>query len=211
MELDRFLLWCGVIGGPLFIVVFLVEGALRPGYNAMRAPVSALALGERGWVQRANFMVTGLLMLACALGLPSALQPYGGSFWGPLLIGSYAIGLIGAGVFVTDVTGDREEPAPTKRDAPAVLHDLFSLVVFLSLFAACFVFARLFAASGAFGWAAYSVVSGILFGVGFVLFARGFAGAGNLAPIGGLLQRLTIAIGWFWISLVAAHLLGVVA
>ena len=188
-----------------------MEGALRPGYDPMRAPVSALALGPRGWVQRANFVVTGLLMLACAFGLPVALRAYGGSFWGPVLVGSYAIGLIGAGVFVTDVMGNPTEPTATKRGPQSVLHDLFSLVVFLSLFAACFVFARLFSASGAFGWAAYSVVSGVLFGIGFILFARGFAGAGNLAPIGGLLQRLTIAVGWTWIALVAAHLLGVSA
>src|SRR6185437_8285343 len=85
-------------------IVFLVEGALRPGYDPMRAPVSALAIGPRGWVQRVNFIVTGVLMLACAFGLSSALRPYGGSFWAPLFVALYALGLVDAGIFVTGVT-----------------------------------------------------------------------------------------------------------
>ena len=40
------LLACGVIGGPLFVVVFLVEGATRVGYDPQRDPVSSLALGD---------------------------------------------------------------------------------------------------------------------------------------------------------------------
>ena len=167
----------------------------------------------RAWPARVgagvNFIVTGVLVLACAFGLSSAVRAYGASFWAPVLIGTYAVGLIGAGVFVTDVTGIREEPASNKRGPHAILHDLFSLVVFLSLFAACFLFARLFSISGASGWAAYSAISGILFGVGFILFAQAFAGAGKLTKVSGLLQRMTIAIGWIWIALVAAHLLDV--
>ena len=181
---------------------------LRSGYDELRQPVSALALGERGWIQRTNFVVTGILMLACAFGLHLALVAYGRSFWGPFLIGLYAVGLIGAGIFATDVTGmPSKAPAPQQRDFRGALHDLFSLVVFASLFVACFVFAHQFAVSGSWGWRLYSVMTGILFGTGFIVFARGFASAGKLAAIAGLLQRLTTAVGWIWLALVAAHLL----
>src|SRR5262245_29812033 len=98
----RTLLVCGVIAGPLFIIVFLLEGPTRANYNPLRHPISSLALGEQGWVQTANFIVTGLLMLAYAVGLRRALQPRGGSWWGPVLVGVIAIGLIGAGFFPTD-------------------------------------------------------------------------------------------------------------
>ena len=81
------------------------------------------------------------------------------------------------------------------------------MFVFIPLIVACFVFSHLFAVSGAIGWSVYSAVSGILFGIGFVIFARGFSGSGKLAGIAGLLQRLTIAIGWIWLALVALHLL----
>jgi hypothetical protein len=209
MQTQQILLLCGMIAGPLFLIVFLIEGALRAGYNALRQPVSALALGNRGWVQRVNFMATGVLMLACAFGLHLAPLSHS-SFWAPFLIGLYALGLIGAGIFVTDVTGlPAAISTPAKRDVSGVIHDLFSLIVFVSLFVACFVFAHLFAISGSSSWEIYSVVTGILFAIGFLLFARGFASTSRLASIAGLLQRLTIAIGWIWIALVAAHLLGI--
>ena len=92
---------CGVIAGPLFVVAFLFEGATRADYDPLRHPVSSLALGDYGWVQSANFLVAGLLTLAFSVGLRSALRLGKGSTWGPLLVGVWAIGLLGAGVFVT--------------------------------------------------------------------------------------------------------------
>jgi len=64
--------------------------------KALRHPVSSLALSDFGWMHIANFIVVGLLMLAFAIGLRRALRPLGGSTWGSLLVGSYAIGLLGA-------------------------------------------------------------------------------------------------------------------
>ena len=49
------LLCCSAIAGPLFVTVFVVEGAQRPDYKPLRHPVSSLALGSRGSVQVANF------------------------------------------------------------------------------------------------------------------------------------------------------------
>jgi hypothetical protein len=62
----RTLLACGVIGGPLFVATFLVEDATHANYDPLRHPVSSLALSDSGWVQGANFIVTGLLTLAFA-------------------------------------------------------------------------------------------------------------------------------------------------
>jgi len=61
-RLTLLLLAGGVIGPPLFIVVFLIEGATRPGYSAWRNYVSDLALSNQGWEQVANF-----LSVACCL------------------------------------------------------------------------------------------------------------------------------------------------
>jgi hypothetical protein len=196
--LEGLLLWGGVIAGPLFIVIFLVEGYLRKGYNPLRQPVSTLSIGPRGWVQQANFFVSSILLLACAFGLHS------------ILIGLYAAGLFGAGLFVTDTTGMHEGGSKPVRSRNGVLHDLFSLIVFASLAAACFVFAHLFAGAGERGWELYSIVTGVLYITGFLLFARGFGlEKGTLASAAGLLQRLTISLGAIWLSLVAAHILGI--
>jgi Protein of unknown function (DUF998) len=42
---------CGLVAGPVFVAVFLGEGAVRDGYQPLRHPVSSLALGPGGWVQ----------------------------------------------------------------------------------------------------------------------------------------------------------------
>ncbi|MEV0381053.1 DUF998 domain-containing protein [Nonomuraea sp. NPDC050643] len=199
-----------MIGGPLFVIAFLVEGAFRPGYDPLRHPVSSLALGPSGWTQIANFVITGLLMLLFAIGLRRALHAAGRpSTWGPLLVGTYAIGLVGAGVFVTDpVSGyPPGTPAQGVHTWHGALHDMpFSLLVFASLAAACFVFARRFAGWGERGWAVYSAVTGAVFLIGFFLAGMGFAQVDGLVEIGGLLQRLTIVAGWGWLTLLAIHL-----
>jgi hypothetical protein len=101
-------------------------------------------------VQSANFVVAGLLTLAFAFGLRFALRPGKGSTWEPLLVGVWAVGLLGAAVFVTDpVSG---YPPGTSDVAPyswhGALHDLYTLTAFVALGAACFVFGRRFAARG---------------------------------------------------------------
>jgi hypothetical protein len=207
VTLTRLLLLCGVVGGPLFVVAFLALGATRKGYDPMRQPVSALAMGPEGWLQQVNFCLTAALMLAAAYGLHLAGPAHRNSFWAPLLIGLFALGLLGAGIFVTDITGLSSAPERSRRTRPAVLHDLFSFLAFASLIAACFVFAGLFSAAARPGWSAYCGACGVLLILGFVLFARGFSRPGPMASVAGLLQRLTIATGWLWVSSLCANAL----
>ena len=72
MWCDPRLLLCGVIGPVIFVVSFVVQGALRSGYDALRHPVSSLSIGPAGWVQMATFWLTGLLIAAYAVGLRRA-------------------------------------------------------------------------------------------------------------------------------------------
>jgi Protein of unknown function (DUF998) len=209
-EKTKALLSCGAIAGPLFVLAFLVEGATRAGYDPLRHPVSSLALGDDGWVQSANFVVAGLLTLAFAVGLRRAFRPLGSSIWGPLLIGVWAIGLLGAGIFPTDpVSG---YPPGTPDQLPGytwhgALHDLFSLPGFAALAAACFVFGSRFAARGERGWAVYSLFTGLAFTVAFVLASAGFGQAEGLVDLAGLLQRLAVTIGFGWLTLLAVRML----
>lgn len=204
------LLVCGVIGGPLFVATFLAEGATRAGYDPLRHPVSSLALGDSGWTQTANLILAGLLTLALAAGLRRALRPERGSTWGPLLVGVWAAGLLGAGIFVTDPVSGYPPGAPDRLSGYSwhgALHDLFSLTAFVALAAACFVFARRFAACGERGWAVYSAVGGLVFVIAFVLSSAGFGQAAGLVDLAGLLQRVAVAIGFGWITLLAVHFL----
>lgn len=203
-ELTKSLLTCGVLGGFGFISVFLIAGAISPHYNPLYHQVSSLSLGDDGWIQISNFIVTGILMFACAVGLRRALSSGRGSTWGPILIGMFGLGLVGAGVFVTDPGFGY--PLGASSGVPATvtlhgnLHNLASLVVFASLAAACFVFARRFYSEPRDGkWAMYCFVTGVAVPVFIVassvaLFTGGFAG---------LFQRLSVVAGWLWIGLLA--------
>src|SRR5688572_9334762 len=98
----RLLLLCGALAGPFFSIIWFIAGLNRADYDPVRHPISSLSIGEFGGTQSFNFIITGLLTLALVYGLRDALQSRGGSKWGSRLIGGVAIGLIGAGLFVTD-------------------------------------------------------------------------------------------------------------
>ena len=203
------LMVCWAIAGPLFIVAFLLEGATRANYDPLRHPVSSLELGPYGWMQSAIFVVAGILTLAFAAGLRRALGSGPGSNWGPLLVGAWAVNLLGAGIFVTDpVSGyPPGTPEAVQYSWHGALHDLFSLPGFVGLAAACFVFCRRFASRGERGWAVYSVLTGLTFTVAFVLASAGFGQAEGLVDVAGLFQRVAVTVGFGWLTLLAVHFL----
>src|SRR6059058_4241265 len=93
-----------------------------------------------------------------------------GGTWGPILVGIYGLGLIGAGFFVADPA--LGFPPGTPADAHAVswhglLHFVSGGIGFLGLIAACVVFARRFGARKQWGWAVYSLTTGVLFFAAF--------------------------------------------
>ena len=135
----RRLLRCGVAAGPVFVAVFLLEGAVRDGYRPLRHPVSSLALGSRGWIQTGNFVVAGTLFLAGAAGLARAGDPAASSRVAPALIGAAGAGLIGSAVFTTDPVSGYPPGTPDALTRPShagAAHNLAAVPVFLGLPAA---------------------------------------------------------------------------
>jgi hypothetical membrane protein len=96
----------GIAGPIIFAVAALVHSLLRPDHSLMEHPVSALAAGPSGWVQNANFLLFGLLMIAYAVGLHLGVRP---SRWGVVgfaFLVLSGIGLMWGGFFpATDATG----------------------------------------------------------------------------------------------------------
>jgi Protein of unknown function (DUF998) len=159
----RRLLACGIVAGPLFLLVTLVQAFTRRGFDLSRHPISLLSLGDLGWLQITNFVVTGVLYLACAIGLRRALQPGQGATWGPRLVGALGVGLIVAGVFVSDA-GAGYPPgapagAPPKISWHGMLHEAGFVVATLGMIIGCLVFARRFAALRQPVWVAASIAT----------------------------------------------------
>ncbi|MGS2646857.1 DUF998 domain-containing protein [Streptosporangium sp. LJ11] len=158
------LLACGVVAGPLFVAVVLIQAFTREGYDLSRHPISLLSLGDLGWIQIANFTVTGVLYVACAVGMWRALRPGRSGTWGPLLVGLLGAGLIVGGVFVTDAGAGYPPGAPA--GAPEIswhgaLHGLGPMLAVGGMTVGCLVFARRFAALGRWGWVATCVATAV--------------------------------------------------
>ena len=192
----RALLVAGVIAGPLYLVVGLIEAFTRPGFDIRRHDLSLLANGDLGWIHVTLLIVSGLLVIAGAVGMSRTLASGPGRTSGPLLLGVYGIGLIGAGFFSADPA--LGFPPGTPADAHSItwhglMHFVSGGVGFLSLIAGCFVFARRFAGRRERGWAAYSIVTGVVF---LLAFAGIATGSGNGWTILGFWIGVVLAFSW---------------
>lgn len=185
-------LWAGAIGSWLFIVVFLVDGLTRPGYRPVRQPVSALALGSRGWLQTTNFVVCGLLITVGAFALGNVLLT--------IAVAVFGLVLVASGVFPMDPM--RGYPPGTPEGTPEglslthKLHDWAGAAVFSAL-----PVASLIAVFVLPNWQWYSGLTCAAATTGFLAFGQAWE---NDTPYTGLLQRATIIIGWSWLGFLFA-------
>lgn len=205
-KMTRVFLTCGVIAGPVYVIVGLFQMLVRDGFDIRRHALSLLANGDLGWIQTANFLVSGLLVVAGAVGMRQALRGERGGTWGPPLLGLYGLGLIGAGIFRADPALGFPPGLPAEAYGEISWHGIMHLSVgaigFVGLVAACFVFARRFFAIRERGWAAYSIATGVVFLGAFLGIASGSQGPFSL------IFAVAVVIAWVWISAMSARLMG---
>lgn len=165
-NLNKRLLIGGAVSTPLFFTVAIIQAFMRTGFDIRRHAISNLTLGDLGWIQSADFIVTGCLAVLAAIGVRSLLRGGKGGAWGPFLIGIYGIGMIAAGLFRPDpglsFPPGAPEGMPTTMSSSAAIHSLAFFTAFICLIAACFVFARRFAALGDRSWKTYCIATGII-------------------------------------------------
>ncbi len=202
-RVTRSLLGYGVIAGPAYVLVSLLQAVTRDGFDLRRHAWSLLSNGHLGWIQVTNFVVTGLATVAFSIGLRRALRSGRGGSWAPRLIGVYGASLIGAGVFRADPAlgfPPGTPPGVAEVSWHGIAHFILGGIGFTCLVAACFVLARRFAGEGRRGWATYSRVTGVLFLAGFAGVA---SGAGSV-----LAFVAAVVLAWTWVSALAVHLSG---
>jgi hypothetical membrane protein len=183
VRITKSLLGYGVIAGPLYVVVALAQALTRDGFDLSKHAWSLLANGQLGWIQITNFVVTGLMTVAAAVGLRRALTPGRGRTWAPVLVASYGLSLIGAGIFRADPAQGfpAGTPETTTISWHGMLHFMVGGIGFLCLIAACFVLANRFSRSGQHRLAWFSRVTGVVFLAGFGAIASGSHGPTTLA------------------------------
>jgi len=171
----RSLLACGVVAGPLFLLIFVSQGLARPGFQFTRSQPSSLSIGPWGWVQIANSVIGGLLVIAGALGMRRVLRASKGRFWGSLLLGVFGLCQVGVGAFVTDPIR-----SPASITFHGAMHLVFGGIGFTALMGACFVFVRTFASLRYRPWAVFCAITGLLFLAAFLSAAKASQSAINI-------------------------------
>jgi len=181
-RVTKSLLGYGVIAGPIYVVASLAQALLRDGFDLSRHAWSQLALGGPGWVQVTNLVVTGLMIIAAAVGLHRALRTGPAATWSPRLLAVFGLSLVVAGAFRVDPAGGfpLDVPQATTIGTSAMIHMLAGAIGFPCLAAALLVLARRLSREGFARLATACRVVGPLFLVGFLGMASGVLGAAGI-------------------------------
>ena len=167
----------------------------RSSYSQLRDYVSELSFGTGGWIQTANFIICGWLVLAFAAGLSRVSGNDVGSASAPALISMLGLGLIGAGTFGTDPIGS---PATLHGD----LHFLATIAIAGALSATCLILVPAIDNVSSSTWRRISVLTGFVVPALFLL--------SNVAPpflLPGLVERAALILGAGWVATFASRVL----
>jgi hypothetical membrane protein len=191
------LLGWGVVAGPFYLVVGLVQALLVPGFDLSRHALSLLLVGPLGWIQALNLVLSGLMVLAAALGF-ARLLPGGRGVAAGVLLGLYGVSLFGAALFPPDPMGGFPPGGTdaTTASVSGLLHLLAGAIGFVSLAAAAIVVGGWFRREGRRGAAITSYVAA-------AVIVLGFLGGAALAvvPAGVGLLWLAVVVGWAWLAI----------
>jgi hypothetical protein len=203
-RVTRSLLGYGILAGPFYVGVSLAQAAVRDGFDLTRHEWSLLANGPGGWVQIGNLILTGLMVVAAAVGYRRVLRTGRGGRWAPRLLAVYGVSLVVAGIFTADPMngfplGTPDGP-PVAPSLHSTLHIVSGSIGFLALIAVTVVLGHRFLTQGRRRWAVFSVATGSLFLAGFAGIASGATTpALNLAFTG------AVILAWTWLSITSVH------
>ncbi|MER5388251.1 DUF998 domain-containing protein [Saccharopolyspora sp. NPDC002686] len=193
----------------LFIVVILIQGELRSGYDPLHHWGSELSLGDQGWIQIANFIAIGALTITFAVGLRRVLAGGPGAAAIPLLTGAFGLELIIQGIFTADpyVGYPVGSKGTTDYSLSGWVHNLNMFPTFAALTAAVLAVAYRSARNRELAWAVLSVIVAILIPAAIVVAANSFDMDTQVGRYHGLWQRIGLGITGIWYALYAVRLL----
>ena len=137
-RLGKISAWAGIVAPVIFVLVFMVEGFLRPGYDPLSMYISALSLGPRGWIQIVNFLVLGFLLFVFTLGLSREIPSGKASRGGIICLYTLSALFFISGPFVMDPA----DTPSTQLSVHGFIHGLSGGIVFLLMPVTIFVFLR---------------------------------------------------------------------
>lgn len=201
VRVTRSLLGYGMLAGPFYVLATAIEGVARPGFDFTRHEWSLLANGSFGWIHMLVLALTGLMVVAAAVGFVRCLRGEGRSGVAGWFLAGYGAGMVGGGIFSADPAsgfppGTPEGP-PVDPSLSGMLHLVFGGLGFLAFVICCLIRARQLQKDGARGWAVFSLATGVLFLAGFGSVAAGSFGV--------LTFTAAVLLAWTWLFLASAR------
>jgi hypothetical protein len=207
-NLTNIFLKCGVVAGPLYIFVGIVEMFLNPGFDIRRHSLSLLSAGHLGWIHVMLFMITGFFVFLGAIGIRMAIKGEKAGTWAPILLGVYGLGLMAAGYYVPDpMKGFPPGETYGTISTGGIMHLVAGMVGFIGLIVACFVFARRFMSLRQPDMAMFSWITGIVFFVSFFGIAAMSQQADHIVMIVNLAFTFAVVLSWMWLSTIFSRLI----
>lgn len=146
-------------------------------------------LGQYGWIQRANMILSGVMVIAAAVGFGRAMRETPAARRAGALLGVFGVGMVVSGVFPPDpMAGFPVGAASDQATISGLLHLAFGAVGFICLAAATFAVAAWMDLC-AQAWGRYSRVSGFAVAVGFVA--------------GAVLATQRLGVAFLWVAVLA--------
>lgn len=180
-RVTKSLLGYGVIAGPIYVVASLAQAVLRDGFDLTRHAWSQLALGGPGWIQVVNFVLTGAMLIAFAVGLARALGHGPAARWSPILVGAFGVSMIAAGIVKVDPAAGFPVgvPSPAAISTSGLIHLGAGAIGFSCLTAGLLVLARRLSREGFSSLAAWTRVIAVAFFLAFAgMASTALGGAG---------------------------------
>lgn len=203
----RLAAWAGIFAPVLFVAVFTLEGLLRPTYDPLSTYVSALSLGQHGWVQMTNFILLGLLLLIFSRAVAAEFHSGKASRWGLILLTVIAVLFIVSGPFRMDPMGT---PA-SQVTVHGTIHGLAGGIIFILMPITCFIYLRRFRTDPRWhGLVPWTWILGIVVAVVVLVFtviSKSPALSARFAAWMGLIQRCLIIPYMVWLFVFADGLL----
>jgi hypothetical protein len=200
--LTRALLACGIVGGPVYVMVAMIQALTRDGFDLSQHRFSWLTGGDLGWIQQSNMALAGALTLLFAAGVRRVMQPGKGAAWGPRLLALFATAYIVGGLLSADPAAGFPPGTPdgVRTSWQGAAQNASRSASTVSLLAANLVLAMRFAAEGRrrrawFYAAGFPLLLGTLTAVGSIAF--------------GLHPAFAVAIlatPWILVTTLALHL-----
>lgn len=196
----RSLLGYGVVAGVFYLVVGVVLGMTREGFDFGRHPLSLLMLGDDGWLQKGNLLLTGAMTIAAGIGI-RRVDPHARLRRAGTLVAVYGAALMVSGLFPPDPMAGFPSDAPSgEASASGLVHLAAGGIGFLALAAAAFTAAAWFTGIRP-PVARRSRLAGAVIVLGFV------AGAALATQVAGVVALwVAVVTGWLWLGMASIAL-----